>query len=210
MSVRRPIVHRAPPARIGRGDRRWLAAWSRMRGAVIASTLGIVAVAGAGSGWLAVSAWRDNQTIAALAAGRDLSVGAGAPAAVRFARADFLLARERIDEAQALVVDMRLAGDHGRLADLQYNIANARLRAAFGLFEENRIDAAIPLIRLAKDGYRAALTVVPDHWDARHNLDVAMRLVRDLPRNSQDEEDAPPEPPKQLWTDLPGLPKGLP
>jgi mxaK protein len=182
-----------------------------MRGAVIASGLGIAAVAGAGSGWLAVSAWRDNRTIAGLAAGRDLPVGAGASAAVLFARADFLLARDRIDEAQALVPDIRAAGDQGRLADLQYNIANGRLRAAFGLLEQNRIDPAIPLVRLAKDGYRATLTIAPGHWDARYNLDVAMRLVRDLPRNGQDlEEDAPPEPPKQLWTDLPGLPKGLP
>jgi mxaK protein len=200
-----------PPVENGRGGRWWLPAWARMRGPVIALALGIVVLAAAGSGWLAVSAWRDNRTIAALVAGRDLPIGAGASAAVLFARADFLLARERIDEAQALVADMRAAGEPGWLADLQYNIANARLRAAFALLEQNRIDPAIPLIRLAKDGYRAALTSAPGHWDARHNLDVAMRLVRDLPRNGQDpEEDAPPEPPKQLWTDLPGLPKGLP
>jgi mxaK protein len=178
---------------------------------IIAVSLALVVLGGIGSAWFAVSGWRDNRTIADLAAGRDLAVDARAQADVAFARANFLLARGRIDEAQALVPQVRDIGDPRRLADLQYNIANARLRAAVGLIEENKIDPAIPLVRLAKDGYRASLALVPDHWDARYNFDVAMRLVRDFPQLGQDqEEETPPEVPKQLWTDLPGLPKGLP
>jgi len=204
-------VHRARPARSRRFVGRWLPEWAQVRGVFIFAALGIVVLAGAASVWLVVSAWHDNRTIAGLGAGRDLPVGAGARAEVVFARASFLLDRDRIDEAQALVDDIKAGGNPRLLAAFRYNIANARLRKAFDLLEQNRIDSAIPLVRLAKDDYRASLVLVPDHWDARHNLDVAMRLVRDFPQAGQGlEEDAPPEPPKQLWTDLPGLPKGLP
>ncbi|MBM3654860.1 MAG: MxaK protein, partial [Alphaproteobacteria bacterium] len=50
----------------------------------------------------------------------------------------------------------------------------------------------------------------PEYWDAKYNLDVAVRLVRDFPdfeRKSGDELSADP---KKLWTDIPGKPKGLP
>ncbi|MDQ2081632.1 hypothetical protein RA307_15710 [Xanthobacteraceae bacterium Astr-EGSB] len=204
-------VDRAKSAHTGRFVERWLPQWAQVRGAFIVAALGIVVLAGATSVWLVVSAWHDNRTIAGLGAGRDLPVGAGARAEVVFARASFLLDRDRIDEAQALVDDIEAGGNPRLLAAFRYNIANARLRKAFDLLEQNRIDPAIPLVRLAKDDYRASLALVPDEWDARHNLDVAMRLVRDFPQVGQGlEEDAPPEPPKQLWTDLPGLPKGLP
>ncbi len=37
-----------------------------------------------------------------------------------------------------------------------------------------------------------------------------MRLVRDFPQLDVEGEEIPPEAAKKLWTDLPGLPRGLP
>jgi mxaK protein len=66
------------------------------------------------------------------------------------------------------------------------------------------------LVRLAKDGYRRSLALDPGLWDAKYNLDVAMRLVRDFPQIDRMSEEEPADLPVRLWSDLPGLPRGLP
>ena len=66
------------------------------------------------------------------------------------------------------------------------------------------------LTQLAKDEYRLALRLDPSNWDIKHNLDVAMRLVRDFPGYEGEAEEVPEDAPKNLWTDLPGVPRGLP
>ncbi len=150
-----------------------------------------------------------NRTIAALAAGRDVPVELNAPDRVLLARAHFLMIRDRLDEAQPLVD--RLAADRSPLAVAGlYDLANARLAIAISFLEKTEIDPAVPQVRLAKAGYRAALARAPDFWDAKYNLDIAMRLVRDFPQIEQEQQDEAQETPKRLWTDLPGLPKGLP
>ncbi|WP_024278260.1 hypothetical protein [Xanthobacter sp. 126] len=150
-----------------------------------------------------------NFTIAGLSAGRDLPVELDAPDRLLMARAHFLMIRDRLDEAQPLVD--RLAADRSPLAVATlYDLANARLATAISFLERTEIDPAVPQVRLAKAGYRAALVRAPDFWDAKYNLDIAMRLVRDFPQIEQDQQDEAQETPKRLWTDLPGLPKGLP
>jgi mxaK protein len=210
MSTALSHLERLAPRRIVRalGDR--LPLWGRIKGALLGGGLALAAAGFAASMCSVVSAWRDNRTIAALVAGADLPVGPGARSETLLARAHFLLQRGRIDEAQAFVPAVEARGDAQLLARLQYGLANARLRAAFSLLEQNRIDPAIPLVRLAKDGYRAALAIEPANWDARYNLDVAMRLVRDFPQIERSFDEPPTQAPKQLWTDLPGVPKGLP
>jgi mxaK protein len=89
-------------------------------------------------------------------------------------------------------------------------MANARMRASIKAIEQGNFDRATPLVALAKSEYRAVLGLEPGNWDAKHNLDVAMRLVRDLPRAEGEDEAGKDEPPAKLWTDLPGVPKGLP
>ncbi|MCS0504731.1 hypothetical protein [Ancylobacter mangrovi] len=151
-----------------------------------------------------------NQLIAMMAAGRDVDVDAKAAAEVQFARLHFLTFRERFDEAQPIATRLA-AGDDSRLASAAlYDLANARLRAALDHLAVNDIDPAIPLVRLAKEGYRRALGRDPAFWDAKYNLDITMRLVRDFPQIEVSGEELPPEATKRLWTDLPGLPRGLP
>lgn len=153
---------------------------------------------------------RDNALIAALVSGHDLAVGPDDPPELLFARLHFLAVRDRLDEAQPLL-NRLAAGEDRRLAVAAlYDMANARLRVAIDHLGSNRIDPAIPLVRLAKDNYRRALTLDPGLWDAKYNFDVAMRLVRDFPQIDVDGEEMPPEAAKRLWTDLPGVPQGLP
>jgi mxaK protein len=160
---------------------------------------------------LGVRAALANQTLAALQAGHDKSIRTSAPFEVKFARAMFLLDHDRLDDAQAWVDAISAAGPPHSRAQLYYNLANARLRAAFAQIEHSQIDAAASNVRLAKAGYRKALTLEPQFWNAKYNLDVAMRLVRDFPQMEAEVLEKPPqELPKRLWTDMPRLPRGLP
>lgn len=164
-----------------------------------------------GSAWLYRGALRENAAIRALAAGRDeaVDVSAASDAAV-LARAEYLLIRDRIDEAQT-IADMSAArGAPATRAALLYNLANARVRTAIAAIEQGALDKAIAQVNLAKAAYRHALRIDAGAWDAKFNLDIAMRLVRDLPQQDDTAEEESPEEPKQLWTDLPGVPKGLP
>ncbi|MCC7250899.1 MAG: hypothetical protein IT540_03380 [Hyphomicrobium sp.] len=166
---------------------------------------------------LAVLTWRiyevrrDNAIIAALKAGDDIPVDPrGASGEVLLARSAFLLHTDRRDEAQALLDASSGVVDAKLRARLLYNHANARIRDAIAAIERADNDKAIPLTRLAKDEYRLALRLDPDAWDIKYNYDVAMRIVRDFPGYEQEGEEVPPDAPKRLWTDLPGVPRGLP
>lgn len=151
-----------------------------------------------------------NQTIAQLASGKDVAVPETAPPEVLFARAHFLLARDRVDEAQPLAEETARARAPRIQAALFYDMANARMRLAFSLIEAAQLDKAIPQLRLAKDDYRRALRLDPEYWDARYNMDVVMRMARDFPEIELHGDDDTPASISKLWTDLPGLPKGLP
>ncbi|PZQ13696.1 MAG: hypothetical protein DI565_14235 [Ancylobacter novellus] len=165
--------------------------------------------------WLAQAGWtlygeRAERRVAdALAASREVRPPDDASPELVFARAHYLLVRDRIDEAQALVGRIVDRGGPKLAARFHYDIGNARARRALGAVEASQIDKAIPEVRLAKDAYRSALRADPDLWDARYNLDVVMRLVRDFPEIEAADEEAQAQP-KKLWTDLPGRPRGLP
>jgi mxaK protein len=174
--------------------------------ALIASLIGLGA-----SSWRLYEVRHDNATIAALRRGDDVPVEArGASGEVLVARSHFLLNRDRLEEAQSLVDSSAVISDPRLRARLLYNHANARVRTAIAAVERSDLDKAIPLTRLAKDEYRLALRLDPTAWDIKYNFDVAMRIVRDFPGYEQEGEDVPPDAPKRLWTDLPGVPKGLP
>ncbi|MBS7538861.1 hypothetical protein KHC27_07925 [Ancylobacter lacus] len=184
-----------------------------MRRFLLWATLAVLAASliGVGTaGWRLARAARDNAAIDALAAGRDLPLGPAAGPEAAMARLHFLLLRGRLDEARPVLAAVVARGAPALAAAALYDTANARLRKALEHLEVGQIDAAIPLVRLAKDSYRRALLIDPSFWDAKYNLDIAMRLVRDFPQLDQDGEEPPPEAAKRLWTDLPGIPKGLP
>jgi mxaK protein len=176
--------------------------WVVLGGSVLAFVL---------AGGLLLSAERSNAAIRDLRAGKNIAVDAvSASPALLEARAHFLLTRDRIEEAQPLVDQASLRADESTQARMLYNMANTRVRAAIAAIEKGNFDKAIPLVALAKSEYRAVLRLEPGNWDAKYNLDVAMRLVRDLPQGAGEDEAEPKETPAKLWTDLPGVPKGLP
>jgi mxaK protein len=154
---------------------------------------------------------RVNAQIAQLNAGHEIDVDLDAPPALLLARGHFLVLRDRFDATYPVLDALsRHAPDRVERSALLYNLANARLRTAYQHAKRNRFAEAVPLVNLAKDELRAALRISPTDWNYKHNLDVAMQLVRDFPPAMQDVTDDSPESPEELWTDLPGRPEGLP
>ncbi len=151
----------------------------------------------------------DNRRIAALVGGREIDVGARPSAAAAFARAKFFLDRDEFDDAQPLVERVARFGTREQAADMLYDAGNARLHHAIHLIADNKFDAATAEVLLARDFYTRALRIDPQFWDAKYNLDIAMRLVRDFPDIDIPGDDQK-KPTTRLWTDLPGLPKGGP
>jgi len=186
----------------------------RARGPVRTGLLVAVPLVGAAGAILCAGlAWRDvsaNRAIAALEAGTDRPVSVDAPPELLLARIRFLVARERFEAAEPLLAAL----DRTESADLrgraQISLANARLRQAFAKLEAGELDPAAPLVGLARQAYRRALTLRPEAWDAKFNLDVASRLVRDFPERGREHGEEMPADPKKIWTDIPGQPRGLP
>lgn len=162
--------------------------------------------------WFLLGVWsiqRDNSAIRSLAAGKDVVLHEDADPRALQARILYLAWRDRSDEALELLTKLGEAPANLR-AEAAYAIGNARLRAGFERIELGELDKATPEITLAKSHYRDALQADPHFLSAKVNLSLAMRLVRDLPRDGMDGDDDPGAKPQKLWTDLPGLPRGAP
>ncbi|MFG1478911.1 hypothetical protein V5F53_09620 [Xanthobacter sp. V4C-4] len=187
---------------------RWRA--RRLLEAALALLLATALAGFAASTLQLMARWRENAVIAALGAGRDVPVETDAPPRVVLARAHFLMIRDRLDEAQPLVDLLARRDDTATAVAGLYDLGNARLAQAISHLERMQIEQAIPQVRLAKAAYRGALRRDPGLWNAKYNLDIALRLVRDFPDLDRAPKDEPPQAPKRVWTDLPGLPKGLP
>lgn len=161
----------------------------------------------------ALSAWRDARTnagIAALEAGRDVAVPPDAPDPLLVARTTFLAFRDRLGEAEPLLETLEGRRSADASARARYIVANARIREAFRLIERSELDKAGPQVTLARQDYRRALQARPDFWDAKFNFDVASRLIRDFPEFDRTFGDELKAEPKQIWTDIPGQPRGGP
>jgi len=96
-----------------------------------------------------------------------------------FAKARQLEMQEEHDLAlEQLTLVLGYAGSP-LMADAYFNRGNINLRKALTM---TKSDARhIPLIELAKQDYRSALLLQPGMWDARYNLEVALRVVSEDP-----------------------------
>ncbi|GEP10329.1 MxaK protein [Methylobacterium gnaphalii] len=169
--------------------------------------LGFAAVAFAGLAWRTAEA---NRTIVDLSANRDVTVSAEAPSRVLVARVLLLARQDRLEEAEGFVQTLERRGDADGSARARYAMANSRLRQAFGHLAKNNIDPAGPHVVLARQDYRRALQARHDFWDAKFNLDVASRLIRDFPDFDRKHGDDLKAERKKIWTDIPGQPRGAP
>lgn len=165
---------------------------------------------------MGVSAWKysENKTttrlISELYKGIDVSIPEDTSnPSLLLARLGFLLRYDELESAQALVDGARLRVSPSDMAKLLYNLANARIRQARILADQHEIELSKAEVQLAKALYREALSLHPQLEDAKFNLEYALRLVRDLPKRPPEDEEAQVDP-KRLWTELPGIPRGLP
>lgn len=76
--------------------------------------------------------------------------------------------------------------DASLLPAAYYNRGNINLREALSMTASD--GRQIPLVELAKQDYRSALAMKPGMWDARYNLEIALRVVSEDPANNEDFE----------------------
>ena len=151
----------------------------------------VVAVLAAGAALSWALKARDNAVIAeaqalAQAGGGDAADGEfeHVNAALLFAQAHELAAADKLEPALARYRALYGHPSFGKLA--RYNSANLLLRQALVLRDSDAAGQALPLIELAKQGYREVLRADPTLWDARYNYERAQRAQPD-----PDEMDAP-------------------
>ncbi|WP_245314636.1 MxaK protein [Labrys sp. WJW] len=206
-------------AALGPGDQRSLMraqpmnhAWLNGRSSLwLVIVLLVVFVAMAAVSCFLALHWRAaNGTIAMLEGNRDVAVPLDSEPDVLLARVAFLVSHERVDEASPYVEALDRSRQPAASAAAHYNVGNGRLRQAFDLLTQGKLDDAGPKVILARQAYRRALTLVPGDWDAKYNLDVASRLIRDFPAFERTDGDTLTADPKRIWTDIPGKPEGLP
>jgi mxaK protein len=177
-----------------------------LRTHIALASLVVLAVAAGIDGWRWFDAARVNRAIA------DGSIAdAALPRAPRgqFAQAFFLAARG--DDDRALSLYQRLQEDGGPLGRAaRYNAGNIHLREALLLARtrgEAGLGALITPTELAKQSYRDVLRADPSDWDARFNLERALRL---LPDEDDDDAGAPPQHSERAVTTMRGQTLGLP
>jgi mxaK protein len=184
--------------------------WRRSRSALLI----LAAISSAAATLYAAWLWRvleaTNREVAALHAGQDKPVASDAAPELLLARLEFLAKRDDVDNARTLLATLDASTRDDLTARAHYAVGNALLREAFELIERGDLDGAGPFVNLSKREYRRALQLSPSYWDAKFNFDVATRLIRDYPAFEQENGDVLEAEPKKLWTDVPGVPRGLP
>lgn len=175
-----------------------------------------VTLASIGAIALAWSAWqwhvaRDAQTIVQAAVAAPVPEGAAAAAArhdgdarVLIVQASALRAQGRHDDAVRILQALAARGDlEAATAQIvRFNLGNELLALALQHNTKGDEDRAMTLVELAKQRYREVLRREPQHWDARHNLDIALRLVPETEPPSPDEK---PTNIQRIQVDLRGI-----
>ncbi len=152
--------------------------------------------------------WSAAIAAAATAGASSTAVGADAPGAVRFAQAYALAHRGELQGALDGYRTLDTADDPRLRRDARYNSGNLYLQESRAAAARSDSSAALTMIELAKQSYRDVLREDDQDWDARYNLERALRLAPDL----DDGADALPPPPdsRHAPATTRGLALGLP
>jgi len=81
--------------------------------------------------------------------------------------------------ARVLYSQLEKSPDAALRAAVLFNTGNTYLEQAASLDPVQEADRAIPLLELAKASFRQLLHESPQDWDARYNLERALRLLPD-------------------------------
>jgi len=104
---------------------------------------------------------------------------------VLLSKASALSAGGQFEPAETLLVkliDKHQSAPVGQAA--RFNLANHYLRE--GLREDQPGARTRPLIELAKQRYRDLLLIDPQHWNARYNLELALRVAPEIVAGKED------------------------
>jgi mxaK protein len=152
-----------------------------------------------------------NKQIQQLLTGNDIAIEilSSSQPETRLARAVYFSNKQQYQDALATLSVILDQGDTTLQAKTRYNLGNIYLAQAIEQVDAAHIDEARTLVNLAKQSYRQALTLDSRFWDAKYNLEVAMRILPELDRINV-EDDSTQQPKNPLWTTIPGFPRGLP
>ena len=78
----------------------------------------------------------------------------------------------------------------------EYNMANVYVEWASGLPQGVNSDLSLPLLELAKQGYRRVLRADERHWNAKYNLELVLALSPDTPEEESAAEMNPERSPR--------------
>ena len=104
---------------------------------------------------------------------------------VLLSKASALSAGGQFEPAETLLVkliDQHRSEPVGQAA--RYNLANHYLRE--GLRRDQPGAKTRPLVELAKQRYRDVLLINPQNWNARHNLELALRVAPEIAGGKKD------------------------
>lgn len=158
------------------------------RTAVLLALLLLFAGAVAFDGWrlARVQAWNR-----AMEDGSIVTAAEPLPLEALFAQAYYLERKGEYQRALDLYQHVRARGNAALRAAAEYNSANIYLRQGSETRSVDSEQQALPLLELAKETYRQALRENGGDWDARYNLERALRLAPE-PDESEAVDSRPP------------------
>lgn len=166
----------------------------RRLGLVLAATCGAVTALG-GYNW-----WRLSQFNTALEQGDLVTAGSHPSDHGRFAEAYRLAQQGEFQTALEQYGALLSCESQSVVTQARYNMATLTLGEGMRLWGLGDAELAIPLVELAKTGFRELLQDTPEHWDARYNLEVALRLLPDAVAEPELDEVNPERSPRATLT----------
>lgn len=178
---------------------------NRLRISRVLLLLAVAATAAvAGLGW---RGWQVRQENRRIAAATVQEPGDAASPRQRLAHALALALAGQSDAALRSLGSLYADAEVGRTA--RYDAANLLLRQAMALQDAGQPGQALAWVELAKEQYREVLRQQPTHWDARYNLERALRLAPE-PDAADDEPVEARRNAERAATTMRGYSPGLP
>ena len=153
--------------------------------------------------------WQAERLNRSIADGSIISNKEKLPPEALFAQGFLFAQKGDREQSIALYKRIEAGANIGLAQEAKYNRANIYLLKAMEISAGDNPNSGMPLAELAKDTYRSILRLDPGYWDAKYNLERALRLVPD-PDDSDDADLPPPQQSERAPTTMRGFTLGLP